>query len=117
MGDFAPLGYSLGILLFVGLCIPFALGFFMDVEDVPQSTFSTGLNNIINGNFSISVIPFTDFDDFNVNPFSWLGDEVRTTITNSVTYLGLLPDFLLVFILIMCTTGILYGVIKLLPTT
>lgn len=117
MTEYKPLIYSIGIILFIGLIVPFVLGYFVNVDEVESSPLLNGSINIINANYSFQLIPFVEASKFNLNPISWLGNTFRQTIVDSLTYMSLLPEFLLLFVLILCTISILYAIIKLLPTT
>lgn len=109
MGDFAPAGYALAFLLFIGLIFPFFLGFFIEVGDVQLNPFTTGLIDVIENGVSI----FT----FEINPFSWLGAYMQNQLLESVIYLSLLPTFIIIPAIILSIVSIFYTLIKMLPTT
>lgn len=117
MSDFKPMGYALLVLLFIGVVFPFILGYFIDVSTIETSGFSATLVDLVQNGFELSVIPFVDFDDFNINPFSWLGNTLHLKMIEAFQYLGLLPDFIVISILILCIVSIFYTLIKMLPAT
>lgn len=116
MGDFTPLGWTLGILLFIGLVFPFVLGFFITPQDVQLSGPTETLYDIVDDGFSLSVIPFTDWDDFDVNPFSWLGTTLQNKLLEILSYLSILPDFIQYFVIIMSIVAIVWSIVNLIPT-
>lgn len=117
MGDYAPLGITLAFLMFVGIFFPFVLGFIVDVDSIQLSPLTNSLVDLVNEEVYFSVIPFVDWDDININPFSWLGSTMQGYLTISITYLGLLPDFVVIIVIIMSVVSIIYSIIKLFPGT
>jgi hypothetical protein len=109
---YAPLGVSVAVLLFIGLIFPYILGMFISVNDVKPSSFAGTLADLVDNGFSAS-IPI--IGSVQINPFSWLGSTVQDTLYNSLTYLGILPNFIVIFIIVMCIISIVYSIIKLLP--
>ena len=112
MGDFAPLGYSVAFLVFIGLFMPFLLGFFIDVGSVQLSPMASSFTDIVEYGFEID-LPL--LDPLSINPFLWLGTTLNAYLVESITYLGLFPDWLIALCLIMCTLGVIYSIIKILP--
>lgn len=112
VGDYVPLMYALGLLLFIGLCVPFVLSFFVNVDDVEPSALASNLIDLVEDGIEID-LPL--MDPFNFNPFDLLGTTLQGALVNSLTYLGLLPNFLVTFIIIMCVIAMIYTIIKLVP--
>lgn len=100
MAFFKPLGLVVAFILFTGLIFPFILGYFMPVESIELSPFSASLVTIVSQGFEVASI--------NINPFSLLGDTLHAELTKAVTYLGLLPDFILISVLIMLVVAIVF---------
>lgn len=110
MSDARPLVIAVGILLFIGLVIPFFLGYFIDVSDVQTSPLINSTVEFVQDGIEIDLLGLVDFE---INPFKWLGTTLHTHMVNSLTYLGIFPEFLIIFILILCTLTIVYSVFKL----
>lgn len=113
MVSFMPLGLTIAIIILAGIVFPFFLGYFIDIETIPTSIFAYDLIDIINDGFELDVIPFTDWGTFNINPFSWLGDTMQNKLTESIAYMGLLPDFVLISLILFCVVSIIYTVVGL----
>lgn len=117
MSDHKPLIYTVAFLLIVGFVLPYFLGFFIDVDSIETSSLVSPLVDVIDYGFELDVIPIAGVGEFDVNPFSWLGSTMQSYISDSITYLGLLPNFLIIIIIVLSSISILYSIIKLLPTT
>lgn len=113
MVSWVPLGLTVAIIIICGIIFPHFLGYFIDVGSVTRSTFADNLVEVVENGYNLDVIPFTDWGTFNVNPFSWLGTTVQTKLEEAITYMGLLPDFVLISLVIFCVVSIIYTVVGL----
>lgn len=113
VGDYVPLLGSVAFLLFVGLVFPFVLSFFVDVNDIDISSSSTqSLITLVSDGITVD-LPL--IDPFTFNPFSLIGSSAQNSLIESLYYLGLLPSFLVTFIIILCMLSLIYAIIKLVP--
>lgn len=110
MADFKPLIYSIAFIMIIGLFVPFIIGFFIDVSDVPQSNLLNSTINIINDGIEVDVLGLTSFD---INPFSLLGDTLISYITEALTFLSIFPDFLIKIIIVLITISLAYSIFSL----
>lgn len=117
MADFKPLLYTAVFFVFIGLLIPFVLGFFIDVDNIQTSPLVNNMTTIVDQGFELSTIPFVDFDNFNINPFAWLGPNIKNAFVDSITYLGLFPDWLITAIVILASISLIYTVVSLVRGT
>lgn len=116
MAEYRPLMIWLSFFLFIALIFPFLVGYFLDLQTVESSNFTQAVINTVtyNASYRVGVIvgPYVQY-----NPIHYAPDSFLDSFTDSLVFLGLLPDFLLFCILILSIVGMLYAVIKLFPTT
>jgi hypothetical protein len=117
MSEFRPLGVSIFLLLSIGFFLPFLISHIYDFGEIQTSNATSSLVNFVNDGYNLSLIPYFTFDDFNFNPFSLAGSSVQDNIANSVTFFGLLPDFVLYIYITIFIVSLFWVVIKLFPTT
>jgi hypothetical protein len=119
MGEWEPMFYALiGLFIIAGI-IPFFLTGFVDVEDVNIN--NTVLNNTINfiEDGTNITIPIPIFPDIVIpfNIFSYVSEGVKDFIVTELTYLSLIPNWILYPFIVLFLLGLIYSIIKLLPTT
>lgn len=107
--DYIPLYITLGLLFVIGVLMPVVIGDFVDVEEPPESSLMNPIITIFGEGIG--------FYGFNLNIFGFLGDTLQTSLTNYVTMFAFIPNMLLIPLIIVMITGIVYTIIKLLPTT
>lgn len=109
MGEYKPLFFAIGTVLVLGFLLPLILQDFIDVETYEHDGFLTKpIENIQNG--------ITLFG-FNIDIFGFLGDDFKGFIVNQLIVFAIIPAILSVPLIIMIFLGIVYTVLKLLPTT
>lgn len=109
MSDFKPIGISLIIIILAGIVMPFVLGFFVDVNSVQVSPLADGLSDFIAEGYEVTILTLT----FNISPFGILPDPVQTELSDAIKFMGLLPDFVLVSLLLFVFVSLSYGIFRL----
>lgn len=110
MVSFKPIGLSIAFVLFMGLIFPFLLGFFISVDNVQTTPLINSTINFLDDGFEVDILGIVDFD---VNPFFWVPDDIMNYITDSFVYLSLLPEFLIIFFLVLISVSFVYTVVAL----
>lgn len=109
MSDYKPIFYSLIVIILAGIILPFVLGFFLNVDNITTSPLANGLSDFIEEGYDVSILTLS----INLNPFGILPDSLETELSNAIKYMGLLPDFVLISILIFVFVSLGYGIFRL----
>lgn len=107
--DYVPLYITLGMLFIIGVFMPLVVSDFVDVESPPESSFLNPLITLFDEGVSI----FT----FNLDIFGFLGETIQTALVNYVSIFAFIPNILLIPLMIIMIIGVVYTIIKMLPTT
>jgi hypothetical protein len=110
MGSYKPLMFTIAFMMFIGFFIPFLLGFFVDVSDLQTTQIIDDTIEFLETGFEIDILGLVDFD---VNIFFWVPDNIMAYITESFTYLSLLPEFLVIICLVLVSVSFVYSIIAL----
>lgn len=105
VNSFAPIGIALAFLLFVGFAFPFVLGFFIPVNEIQLSSMGASVVSLVDNGITLLGI--------SINPFAWLGSTLHEHLVTSVTYLGILPDFINIIASVLIVASIAYGILAL----
>lgn len=119
MGDYIPLMLSVGVILILGVMLPFAVSPFIEVDDLETTGLLNSTIDLIDDGITIgglTIFGLTLYDGVSINPFNVLGGGKDYLVENMI-YLSIIPEYILFPLIIMCLLGIAYTLIKLLPTT
>lgn len=108
MGDYTPIYISLGIIFLVGLIVP-AVSDSLGILIPDPNSFINPIVEIVSEGVG--------FFGFSINPFSWLGDGIQNYVLSLLIGFSYLPNWLNFVLIIFVIIGIVYTLIKLLPTT
>lgn len=97
------------MLFTIGVLMPFVISDFVDVTNPPESSIMNPLITLFDEGVSI----FT----FNLNLFGFLGETLQTAIVNYLSIFAFIPNILLIPMAIIMIIGVVYTIIKMLPTT
>jgi len=107
--DYVPLYISLAIIFMIGVGVPLLVSDFIDTTTINQSSLMTPLVNFVQDGVSIF--------GFNLDLFGFLGDTLQNALVGYLTIFTYINDIILIPLIIIMITGIVYTVIKVLPTT
>lgn len=114
-GDYRPLFFSLGFILFVGLLLPLIISSLVETPPISEVTgVMSPFVDFVDEGFCITALLLGEIC---INPFDLLGDTLKDYLVDSLITLSIIPNEILIPILILTTLGIIYTIIKLLPTT
>lgn len=119
-GDWFPLYLSLIILFLLGGLIPLIIQGFVSEGIYDESSFIAPLINVVDNGFTIADITlfgWNIWDGINFNPFDWFGADFNSFIINQISAFTFIPNYISIPLLIICILGLIYTLIKLLPTT
>jgi hypothetical protein len=103
--EYTPILVSLLFILGIGLIYPFVLGFFMPVNTVVLSPMGSAVVGVVTNGITILGV--------SINPFSLLPFGLQGDLSNSLTYIGILPDFVQIGAYILIVVSLAYGLMKL----
>lgn len=109
MTDYRPLYFTLALLLIIGVVLPMIVSDFVNVSEVETDSILDPLITIIDEGVGIF--------GFNLNIFGFLGDTLQGSLVDYLTIFALIPENILIPLLLIMITGIVYTIVKLLPTT
>lgn len=109
MSDFFPIGASLFLIIMGGIVFPFVLDYFVDADSFQTSVLADSLSSFVTEGYTIEVLSL----EFNINPFGVLPDSIEESFGDAIIYLGILPNFLLISILIFVFVSLGYGIFRL----
>lgn len=107
--DYVPLYITLGMLFCIGVLMPLTISDFVDTETIETESILNPLIDVVEEGVGI----FT----FNLDIFGFLGETLRGALVDYLTIFSFIPEIILIPLIIIMITGIVYTIIKLLPTT
>lgn len=107
--DYIPLYISLFLVILIGGFIPYLFSSFVSPEDVGENPFVAHVHDFVDDGVGIF--------GFRLAPFDFLPTGVKNALLRYFQGFSYFPNYLLVPILVFIVVGILYTIIKLLPTT
>lgn len=117
MGDYAPLYFSVMILLLVGVLLPLVIAPFTAGKP-SQDSLLTPMVELVDDGACIDVpLLFFGNKEFCFSPFSWFGDEIKLGFVTYFSAFTYIPPVILIPLIIIMMLGFTYTIIKLLPTT
>lgn len=120
MGEWTPLYISLGIVFVVGFFIPMLVTGFVPEGQTNPNSFISGYVDFVENGFTageVALFGWTVFEGINFNPFSWLGDTFHNFYLSQLQAFSFIPNVIAVPLLFISFIGVVYTVIKMLPTT
>lgn len=109
MSDFRPIAISLIIIILAGIIMPYILGFFIDVDSIQTSPLANGLAEFIAEGYEVTILGL----ELNISPFALLPSALQSELSDAIKFMGLLPDFVLISMLIFVFTSLAYGIFRL----
>lgn len=114
MGEWTPLYISLFILLIIGGIIPGIASSFLEEGQYNHDSFVAPLIDKVNYGFDVELFWFYQT---NINPFALFGTGVQQFIVNQLSGFSYVPPYISFPLLLLVVVGIIYTIIKMLPTT
>jgi hypothetical protein len=109
MTDYKPLYFTLTLLLIIGVVMPLIISDFVDVSEVETDSILDPLITLVNEGVGIF--------GFNLDIFGFLGDTLQDSLVDYLTIFALIPEIILIPLIIIMIIGIVYTIVKMLPTT
>lgn len=120
MSDYKPLYFGLGLIIVMALFMNFVVLPFVDTDEIEVNNFllNSSYNYIDNG-VSITVLDPPFFDPINVefNLFRAISDGLADYLLTQLALISLIPSIYLNIIMLFFLLGIVYTIVKMLPTT
>lgn len=114
MGEWTPLYISLIILFVIGLVIPALMSHFVTEGSYNYDSFVAPLIEVMEDGFDITL--FWIYDT-NINPFLWFGVSFRDFLVDQMSAFSYIPSYFSLPLIFIVIAGIIYSIVKLLPTT
>lgn len=108
-GDWQPMFFGLGIVLVLGFLLPLILQDYLNIEDYEPTGFLSPLIEIVQEGVGIF--------GFNIDIFGLFGEGFKEFILNQLLVFAVLPEAISIPLLLIIISGIVYTIIKMLPTT
>lgn len=113
--DYKPLYISLTLIFVIGVVIPFILAGIVDLNEIQTSNVVvTPIINFVNNGFSLN---FLGLGNFSFNIFDFFGETLKQSLITYLSYFGLIPEVIIIPYIIIVLVGIVYTIVKMLPTT
>ncbi len=116
MGEWKPLFIGMFIIIIIGVFLPVIVGGFVDLTDVEDTGIFTPLIDLINNGVTVSFFGST-FVTTTFDFFGFTGDTVRQGMIDYLVSFSLIPLIITIPLFMFAITGIVYTILKTLPTT
>jgi hypothetical protein len=113
-GNWKPLFWSLGALFIIAIIFSFVISSFPNNPPETPTGASKVMIDYINGGTNITIpLPLVPDIKFNFNIFAIFGSSIRAFISNMITTISVIPEYILIPSLILFSLAIIYSIVKL----